>query len=96
MLQYWLFQNTLTGFTGTLVNEHAAEGLAKDRVIAKLNGPGGNPTKFQMLDSNAGNLVCTMTGTVTGNQLVLKITGFAVIPGQAIVQFKTKITGFKP
>lgn len=94
LLQYWSLQNTSTGFTGILSSAHADINLAKDRVIALLGGPGGTPRKFQMYDSNSA-LVCRMTGTATDNQLAIKITGYAVIPGQAVIQFTTKINSLR-
>ena len=93
LVQYWLLQNTVTGFTGQLASNHLAQGLAKDRVIANLGGPGGSATAFKMHDGQFGvALPCTLNATGTGRQMTLKITGYALVLGQAIVQFTTKIT----
>jgi hypothetical protein len=97
LLQYWELDNTDDGFVGFLTNNHTADGLAKDRVIALLGGPGGTPKKFLMHDASIGaGLQCNMTATTTGRQLALKVTGYAFVPGQAIIRFTTKIDARRP
>ena len=92
-MQYWLLQNTATGFTGQLVVNHFEDDLARDKVIANLGGPGGTPAAFKMHDPRIGALLqTTFVSTVTGRQMTLKMNGYAFVPGQALIQFKTKIT----
>jgi hypothetical protein len=93
LLQYWLLQNTATGFSGQLVNNYYADGLAKDRIIANLGGPSGIPAAFRMHDGQIGSaLQCTLAATVVDRQLTLKLNGYAFVPGLAIIRFKTRIT----
>jgi hypothetical protein len=93
LLQYWDLSNTVDGFVGSLINNHLADGAGKERVIALLGGPGGTPRKFFMHDASIGAaLQCTITATTIGRLLTLKLTGYAFIPGQAIVRFTTKIS----
>lgn len=97
LLQYWELDNTDNGFVGFLTNNHTADGLAKDRIIALLGGPGGTPKKFLMHDASIGaGLQCNMTATTTGRQLALKVSGYAFVPGQAIIRFTTKIAARRP
>ena len=92
LLQYWLLQNTVTGFSGQLANNHYADGLAKDKVIANLGGPGGTPVAFRMHDAQIGPaLQCTLSATVVDRQMTLKLNGYAFVPGWAIIRFKTRI-----
>jgi len=80
--QYWFLQNSATGFTGALINNSSEAGLARDRVIANFNGPGGPPTSYLMHDARIGaGLQCTLNAVVTGRQMTLKIRGYAFIPG---------------
>ena len=92
LVQYWTLQNTSTGFTGQLTNNYYSAGLARDKVIANLGGPGGTPATYLMHDGQIGaGLQCTLTSTVTDARMVLKITGYAFVPGQAIIRFKSRI-----
>jgi hypothetical protein len=92
LVQYWTLQNTTTGFTGQLANNYYSGGLARDKVIANLGGPGGIPRTFLMHDGQIGaGLQCTLTSTVTDTRMVLKIIGYAFVPGQAIIRFKSRI-----
>ena len=96
LFQYWTLQNTATGFTGALTNNYIESGLAKDRVIANLGGPGGNPAKFKMHDARiAPGLQCSLDAVVEGDQMTLKIRGYAYVPEQAIIHFNTKINALK-
>jgi hypothetical protein len=89
LLQYWVMQNTTTGFVGALVENHTDVGLARDRVVAKLSGI---PTGYKMHSGEiAPGLQCSLTSVVTGAQMALTIKGYAFVPGQAIIQFTTKI-----
>lgn len=93
LVQYWLLQNTATGFTGQLLVNHFEDNLARDKVIANLGGPGGTPAAFKMHDPRIGALLqTTFTSTVTGRQMTLKMNGYAFVLGQALIQFTTKIT----
>jgi hypothetical protein len=97
LVQYWDLDNTSTGFIGELSNNHSAEGIMKDRVVALLGGPGGAARSFFMHDARVGPaLQAKMTGTAAGRTLELKITGYAFIPSQAIIQFTTKIDSRRP
>ena len=92
LVQYWTLQNTTTGFTGQLANNYYSAGLARDKVIANLGGPGGTRATFLMHDGQIGaGLQCTLTSTVTDTRMVLKIIGYAFVPGLAIIQFKSRI-----
>jgi hypothetical protein len=92
LLQYWTLQNTATGFVGELDDNHLADGFARDRVMANLSGPHGAPIAYKMEDAEIGSgLQCTLVATVTGRVMVLKITGYAIVPNQALIQFTTKI-----
>jgi hypothetical protein len=92
LVEYWALQNTATGFVGELDANHLADGLARNRVIANAGGPHGLPTGFKMLDTEFGaGFQCTLNATVTGRQMVLKITGYALVPGQSIIHFSTNI-----
>jgi hypothetical protein len=92
LLHYWTLQNTTTGFTGRLTNNYYSDGLALDRVIANLGGPDGTPAAFLMHDAQIGSgLQCTLTSTVTDARMALKITGYAFVPGYAIIRFKSRI-----
>jgi hypothetical protein len=89
LLQYWVLQNTATGFVGALGDNYIDLGLARDRVIAKLRG---TPTGYKMHSGEiAPGLQCTLASVVTGSQMALTIKGYAFVPGQAIIQFTTKI-----
>ena len=93
LVQYWLLQNTATGFTGQLVVNHFEDDLARDKVVANLGGPGGTPAGFKMHDPRIGALLqTTLTSTVSGRQMTLKVTGYAFVLGQAVIHFTTKIT----
>lgn len=97
LLQYWDLDNTTGGFVGALTNNHVSDGAAKERVIALLGGPGGTPRKFLMHDASIGTaLQCKMTATATGRQLAVKLTGYAFVPGEAIIRFTTKIDARRP
>lgn len=97
LLQYWDLNNTVDGFVGALIDNHVGDGAAKERVIALLGGPGGTPTKFLMHDASIGTaLQCKVTATATGRQLAVKLTGYAFVPGQAIIRFTTKIDARRP
>jgi hypothetical protein len=97
LLQYWNAQNTTTGFTASLVNNHASEGLAKDRIMAFLGGADGKLKPFLMHDANVGaGLQCKMTGTATDRKLVIDVGGYAFVPNKAIIQFNTRINGRRP
>ena len=89
LLQYWVIQNTTSGFVGALTNNYIDLGFARDRVIAKLHG---TPTGYKMHSGEiAPGLQCTLASVVTGSQMALTIRGYAFVPGQAIIQFRTKI-----
>jgi hypothetical protein len=89
LVQYWVLQNTATGFVGVLADNHISEGLARDRVIAKL---GGASAGYKMHDGQiAPGLQSTLAATVTARQMALTINGYAFVPNQAIIQFTTKI-----
>ena len=97
LVQYWDLDNTSTGFIGELSDNHSAEGILKDRVVALLGGPGGAARSFFMHDARVGAALQTkITGTATGRTLALKITGYAFVPSQAIIQFTTKIDSRRP
>ena len=97
LLQYWDVQETDTGFAAFLINNHIEEGVAKDRVMAFLGGPGGKLRPFFMHDARIGAaLQSRISATATDRKLVVNITGFAFIPSKAIIQFATKINGRRP
>ena len=97
LLQYWNLQNTSSGFSGTLVNTHSSEGALRERVVALLGGPGGQPRPFFMHDASIGSgLQCRMTAVASGRDLKVTITGYAFVPGRAIIQFTTEFTGRRP
>jgi hypothetical protein len=97
LLQYWDVQNTDTGFVAFLINNHIEEGVAKDRVMAFLGGPGGKLRPFFMHDARIGAaLQSRIAATATDRKLVVNITGYAFIPNKAIIQFTTKINGRRP
>lgn len=92
LYQYWSLQNSATGFTGALTNNYSEAGLARDRIVANFPGPGGSPASYQMHDARiAPGLQCTLDAVVAGRQMTLKIRGYAFVPGQSIVKFRTKI-----
>jgi hypothetical protein len=94
LLQYWNLRNTVSGFDGALVNNHTAEGLAKDRIVAKL---GDQRAGYLMHDASVGaGLQCKVVGTATGKQLKVTVDGYAFVPGRAVVQFSTSFTGQRP
>lgn len=96
LFQYWTLQNTATGFSGALTNNHSDLGLAKDRVVANFNGPGGTPTKFKMHDARVGSgLQCSLDAVVEGSSMALKIRGYAFVQGQAIIHFNTKVNALR-
>jgi hypothetical protein len=97
LLQYWELDNSDAGFVGFLTNNHAVDGVARDGVVALLGGPGGTPKKFLMHDASIGAaLQCNMSATTTGRRLALKVTGYAFVPGKAIIRFNTKIDARRP
>jgi hypothetical protein len=97
VLQYWDVQETDTGFAAFLINNHIEEGVAKDRVMAFLGGPGGKLRPFFMHDARIGAaLQSRISATATDRKLVVNITGYAFIPSKAIIQFTTKINGRRP
>ncbi len=92
LVQYWLLQNTTAGFSGLLFDNHRVDGLALDRVVAKLGSLQGPPAGFKMHDGQIGAaLQCKISATVTGRQMVVTLIGYAFVPNQAIIQFTTKI-----
>ena len=97
LYQYWSLQNSATGFAGALINNYSEAGLAKDRINAHFNGPGGAPASYLMHDGRiAPGLQSTLSAIIVGRQMTLKIRGHAFIPGQAIARFRTKIIANRP
>jgi hypothetical protein len=95
LLQYWAFENTQSGFTGTFVNSHP-EAAQRDRIIAPLSDPDGALKPHRLYDGSFGpNFQTTASGLVQGKQMSLTLKGYARVGNQAIISFETLVTAKK-
>ena len=102
LLQYWLMQNTQSGFSGTFGNSHQLERAQQDRIVVPFKTPDGTLKAHRLYDSSFGSIYqVTATGLVTGTSMTLSITGYARagklgdLGNNAIVTFQTSITAKK-
>ena len=102
LLQYWVLQNTQSGFTGTFTNSHELEGLQRDRLVAPFSTPTGALKSYRFYDGRFGAVFqVAASGLVTGPDMNLEITGYAHVGkptdtgNNAIISFRTLITAKK-
>jgi hypothetical protein len=102
LLQYWLMQNTQSGFVGTFVNSHEFERAQRDRLVVPFSTPTGPLKPHRLYDGSTGSIIqVTATGLVTGTDMTLTISGYAHVGkptdvgNNAIISFQTSITAKK-